>query len=240
MKDADVRSLWDFSKVAESRERFAEALASAHDEEEKLIWQTQIARTYGLESNFEMAHALLDEVEQKVGGIGLMAQSYYLLERGRVFNSSQQKEMARPLFAKASEIDLPGLRLDAVHMMAIAAEDRQESVRLNREGLAAAQKSMEAEDRRWIGPFSNNLGWDLHDMGEFEAALEVFEFALEFRVAEGVAMPIHIAKWSVARCLRSLGRFSDAMLIQQELKASGVEDSYVDDEIAELEKQIGA
>jgi len=47
---------------------------------------------------------------------------------------------------------------------------------------------------------------------------------------------VHIAKWSVARCLRSLGRHDEALAIlealEREGRAAGKPDPYVDEEIA--------
>ncbi|HEX4782104.1 MAG TPA: hypothetical protein VH301_15180, partial [Usitatibacter sp.] len=51
----------------------------------------------------------------------------------------------------------------------------------------------------------------------------------------GKARQVHVAKWSVARCLRSLGRHDEALAIlralSEEGRTSGTPDPYVDQEI---------
>jgi tetratricopeptide (TPR) repeat protein len=74
-------------------------------------------------------------------------------------------------------------------------------------------------------------------MGRFEEALSLFEEAQAEWIARGKPERIQIAKWSVARCLRSLKRYEDALAIQRALEAehqeAGSTDGYVFEEIAE-------
>jgi tetratricopeptide (TPR) repeat protein len=83
----------------------------------------------------------------------------------------------------------------------------------------------------------NNSAWDLHDVGRFAEALPLFEGAQAEWLARGAPEQIRIAKWSVARCLRSLGRYVEALSIQQSLEAehvaAGSADGYVFEEIGE-------
>lgn len=65
----------------------------------------------------------------------------------------------------------------------------------------------------------NNIAWDLHDRGHFEQALPYFEDALVECARSGKPDQIQSARWSVARCLRSLGRYQDALEILLELEA---------------------
>jgi tetratricopeptide (TPR) repeat protein len=64
----------------------------------------------------------------------------------------------------------------------------------------------------------NNSAWDLHDLGRYLEALALFEEALREWTARGKPQQIRVAKWSVARCLRSLGRFQEALEAQQALE----------------------
>jgi tetratricopeptide (TPR) repeat protein len=81
------------------------------------------------------------------------------------------------------------------------------------------------------------MGWTRHERGEFDVALDLFERAVEARREQGDPGTIRIARWSVARCLRSLGRTEEALAAQQgierELSAAGESDGYVNEEIAE-------
>jgi tetratricopeptide (TPR) repeat protein len=84
----------------------------------------------------------------------------------------------------------------------------------------------------------NNHAWNLHDEGSYAAALTVFREAETAWLATGQQPQGRIARWSVARCLRSLGRFDEALAIQraleQEWAAAGAADGYVFEELAEL------
>jgi tetratricopeptide (TPR) repeat protein len=75
-------------------------------------------------------------------------------------------------------------------------------------------------------------------MGEFEKALEIFQKAEALRREKGSVPQIRVARWCVARTLRSLNRLEEALAQQMELKAeiesSGdTEDGYVYEEIGE-------
>ncbi|MBZ0304515.1 MAG: tetratricopeptide repeat protein, partial [Anaerolineae bacterium] len=72
------------------------------------------------------------------------------------------------------------------------------------------------------------MGWTYHDQGNYEKALEMFQQALIFR--EGNPRQIQIARWCIARTLRSLNRVEEALAIQRELNP---EDGFVVEEIAE-------
>ena len=76
-------------------------------------------------------------------------------------------------------------------------------------------------------------------MGEYEQALAVHQRGLEWRLAEGQeGDPVWIAQWSVARMLRALERYDDALEIQTaveaERAAAGSPDGYVFEELGEL------
>jgi tetratricopeptide (TPR) repeat protein len=89
----------------------------------------------------------------------------------------------------------------------------------------------------------NNHAWNLHDEGRYEEALPVFREAETAWLATGRQPQGRIARWSVARCLRSLGRHEEALQVQraleQEWAASGGADGYVFEELAELLEATG-
>jgi len=94
--------------------------------------------------------------------------------------------------------------VDAAHMVAIAAL-QEEKLEWNRKALELAERSADPRAHGWRGSLYNNIGWALHDQGEYAAALESFENAVAIRQREG-GERLRIAKWCVARTLRSLGR----------------------------------
>jgi tetratricopeptide (TPR) repeat protein len=241
----DFDTLWDYEKPAETRARFNGLLAKA-DKQANLSYylqlQTQIARTYGLQQMFDSAHQLLDEIESQLADRLELVKVRYLLERGRTINSSGSPEIAIPLFTEAFELagslGTDFYAIDAAHMVAIAADNRNERMKWNRKGLEIAEETSDQRARGWLGSIYNNIGWDYHEHGEYDQALAMFEKALAARVESGKVKPIRIARWCVARAYRSLGRVDEALEIQLALeekgRESGDEDGFVWEELGEL------
>ena len=242
----DIDSFWEYTDPAASEERFRAALPSTQGDQ-RLELLTQIARTYGLRSRFEEAHKLLDDVEKQLADTGPRPHVRYLLERGRTFNSSAEKEKARLLFINAweyaSAAQEEGLAVDAAHMVAITYAGKAASIAWNQRGLALARQSHDPKAVALIPAMLNNSAWDLHDMGHYAEALPWFEEALTEWLSRGKPKQIQIAKWSLARCLRSLERYNDALTNLRELEAEhaamGSVDGYVFEEIAENLAAIG-
>ncbi len=120
-------SLWNFAKPAETESKFRELLLAAKsllDKDSLLQLQTQIARSQGLQGHFEEAHHTLNEVESSLDSTTQVAKIRYLLERGRVFNSSKNKDQALPFFQLAfqlaTQLRQDNLAVDTAHMVAIA------------------------------------------------------------------------------------------------------------------------
>ena len=205
----DIDSFWEYGDPALSEARFRAALAGAQGDE-RLELQTQIARTLGLRGRFVEAEALLAEVGRELVGAGPRPHIRYLLERGRVYNSSGNKDTARPLFIRAWELAQAagqvGLAVDAAHMVAITYTGLPEAITWNLRGLELARPSQDAKARALIPAMLNNTAWDLHEMGEYKQALALFAEAQMEWEKRGQPAQIQIARWSVARCLRSLGR----------------------------------
>src|SRR4029434_5022471 len=135
----DLESFWQYSDPAASEGRFR-ALLPTTEGDVALELRTQIARTYSLRRRFAEAHAILNEVEHELPGAGLRPRIRYVLERGRTFNSSGEKEKARALFVQAWEVSQrtphEGLAVDAAHMVAITHSGTPEALAWNEKGLA--------------------------------------------------------------------------------------------------------
>ena len=72
--------------------------------------------------------------------------------------------------------------------------------------------------------------------------MQHFETALHYRQEQGLAKPIHIARWCIGRTLRSQGKISEAMALQRSLLAeyeSGDEPGYTYEEIGECLHALG-
>lgn len=236
----DIDSYWEYADPAASEARFRDLLGQVQADE-RLEVQTQIARTYGLRRDFAQAHRLLDEVEPQLAAAGAAPRVRYLLERGRTYNSAGDKERAKPLFLEAwlvaTAAGLEGLAVDAAHMVPIVVGGT-EGAEWTTRGVELARRSGDPKARAMLPALLNNHAWNLHDEGRFEEALPVFREAETAWLATGRQPQGRIARWSVARCLRSLGRYDEALAIQraleQEWAAAGQADGYVFEEIAEL------
>ncbi len=235
----DFDALWDYGDPAGSEVRFQKALRETHDPATKLEIQTQIARTFSLRRQFDESHALLDEVLREGIEAFPRAQVRYLLERGRAFNSSHNKDQARPEFYAAFEladsIGEEALAADAAHMIAII-EPGEKSIEWNIRTIEVAKRATDPKAKKWIASAGNNLGWSYHALGRFDEALSQFEEVAELRKASGGDNYI-IARWCVARTLRSLGRYEEALTAQVDLKKEredlGAPSGFVFEEIGE-------
>lgn len=234
--------LWDYSDPAASEARFRQLLSSytTHSGERAELL-TQMARAQGLQAHFEQAHTTLDEAEQALQEDWIRARIRYYLERGRVYNSSGHVDAARSLFLDAWQLTLSckcedALAIDAAHMMGIV-EPPSKQLDWNLRALKMAEQSDDEQARRWKASLYNNIGWTYHEQGHFEQALDYFQKALIERQASQNESDIRVARWCIARCLRSLQRIDEALAMQQALLAEfqriGQEDGFVSEEIGE-------
>ncbi len=233
-----IDDLWDFEDAAGSEARFRAAAAGATPEEAAVL-TTQIARALGLQERYAEAHEVLDGLTEADGEAGVRA----VLERGRLHRSAgDAPERAAELFAEASRLasqaGLAGLHVDALHMLAILGETPEEQIDRNRAALEVSRASTDPAARRWEASLLNNIGCALVDAERLDDALAIFEEALTVRRAQGQARETQIAEWMVGWTLRLLGRADEARSVQlalkTELEAAGIEDPYVDEELALL------
>jgi len=220
----DIDSYWEYSDPAASETRFRELLAQSRGDE-RLELLTQLARTFSLRKRFADAHRVLDEVERELGAAGVRPRLRYLLERGRAFNSSGDKEKARALFERAwneaKDTTHEGLAADAAHMVAITYSGTPQAIEWNERGLGVARASRYAKARAMVAAMLNNMAWDLHDLGRLEESLATFREAEAAWIERGRPRQIQVAKWSVAQALRALGRADEAITIERTLQAEG-------------------
>ena len=237
----DFDSLWNYSDPHQTETRFREILLQVpEDNLAYLELLTQIARAQGLQRKFDRAHQTLDQVERRLGKYSSRARVRYLLERGRALNSAGQPDSAQPLFEQAldmaRELSEDYYAVDAIHMLAIVAPPAA-SLELNLRAIQMAEASSQAKARGWLGSLYNNAGWSYHDLGEYASALDMFEKAEAARRSQGRLPEIRIARWCVARALRSLGRLEEALsrqvALKEEIDAAGESDGFVCEELAE-------
>jgi tetratricopeptide (TPR) repeat protein len=104
--------------------------------------------------------------------------------------------------------------------------------------LALAEAAVDTRARDWRASLYHNIGWTYFDDGDATKALDFWQKALALRETMGDAGRIRVAKWTVARGYRAIGRLDDAQRIQQalvvEFDALGEPDGYVYEELAEI------
>jgi tetratricopeptide (TPR) repeat protein len=242
---AQLDRRWDYAKPEVSEARFREALRQyTANSREALEIATQIARAQGLQRKFDAAHATLDKIEGELPRVDVRVRIRGLLERGRVFNSAGSPAKAVPLFHKAAEAarraGRPGdafYEIDALHMLGIAAPP-PERLDWNVRALEVAERAQDARARGWRASLYHNIGWTYFERGEHATALGYWEKSLAAREAAGDPQRTRIARWTVARGYRALGRLDDAERMQRALadenRAAGEEDGYVYEELAEI------
>ena len=238
-------ALWDFDAPGISEARFRAELAKhpVHSREAREI-TTQVARALGLQRKFADADAALDTIADALDKSPARIRVRYLLERGRIRNSSGNPAAAVPLFKDAAHAALKDTlsgadfyRIDALHMLGIATPP-DEQLDWNLRALAAADASTDARARDWRGSLLNNIGWTYHDRSDYATSLDYWQKGLAAREAAGDKRRARIARWTVARALRSLNRLDEAEKIQQALVAenetAGTPDGFVYEELAEI------
>lgn len=243
-----IDRLWDFSDPAASEERFREAADDdEHTAHVRAVMATQLARALGIQGRWAEAFEVLDAAEAEggtpddadrdVARAAAEVRARVAIERGRILaaDSARRPEAVPELTRGAREAALAGspfLVLDALHMLALNDAGHEEEWAA--EGLELLAGSRDPRVLRWGVALHNNLGWTLHDGGRPEAALAEFEQAVEAADRYGTAEQQHVARWSVGRCLRTLGRTEEALKVQRELARSRPDDPFVREELAAL------
>ena len=247
----DIESLWDYQDPGATERAFRDLLPLARatlDTSYYLQLMTQIARTQGLRQQFDAAHATLDTVSIMLSDRFPVAEIRYLLERGRVYNSSGNPEGSQRYFLEAWGMALEHSEeyheVDALHMMGIVTPPA-EQLKWSLRAMRASEQARDARARKWLGPLYNNIGWSYHDLGRYERALEFFEKSLAWRTAEKDEHGTRIARWTIGRVYRSLGRIDEALAIhralEREISDKGLDqDGYVFEELAECLLLTGA
>jgi tetratricopeptide (TPR) repeat protein len=235
-----IDDLWDFHDPAASEQRFRAFMETSQDPLFRSEILTQVARAQGLQNEFDEAQATLDEAEAMMPDDASEVRIRLLLERGRVLNSAGKPAESRPFFldalAFAEQSKQDYYAIDAAHMLGIV-DPPAEQIAWSERALEIARSSKDPRARNWLGPVYNNLGWSYHDAGQFDRALAHFERALDWYREHGDAEQVRVARWSVGRALRSLGRVDEALSLQEtllkDLDAAGVTDGFVYEELAE-------
>ena len=200
-----LRPLWDFDDLDASEQRLRTQLDQETRDVGRAEVLTQLARVQGLRDDFDGCETLLQEAEPLAGdGVARVRVD---LERGRKLRSSGDGAAAAPLFeaafTRACNLGEYFLAGDAAHMVAIA--DESKTLEWTQRGLELAESEPDAA--YWAGPLLNNLGWHYYDAGDYAAALDTFEQALEVRRSDPAnPQAIAWAQEAVDEARKALGR----------------------------------
>ena len=237
--DDRLRPLWDFDDLDATKRRFHEQLELEESDAGRAEVMTQLARVAGLRGDFEEGDRLLDEARTH-GRENAVAQTYIDLERGRLRRSSGDAAAALPLFESAFGEALRAnqyfIAVDAAHMAALAAADREGFLAWTQRGIDLAEEREGAS--YWLGPLLNNLGWEYYEAADYALALDAFERALRARERDPAnASAIEIARYAVGKTLRALGRAHEAIPLLEQAVAwaerEGRPDGWFHEELAE-------
>lgn len=241
----DPRPLWNFADPAQSEARFREALAGPVSADDRLVLNTQVARSLGLRRQFVRARQMLDGWRAERDAASPQAAAHWHLEWGRSWCSAAHSEAevdatakaeARAAFQRATELargaGADELAVDALHMMAFVDTAPADARQWTGQALALALSSPRPAARRWEASLRNNLGVAWMDEGQPAAALAQFEAALAARrAAAAPAAQVRGAEWMQAWALRHLGRHAEALRIQQRLAEENERDGSPDVEV---------
>ena len=101
---ADLDSLWNYDDPEASEISFRRLIPDENEPVDTAFLAellTQIARAQGLQMKFKEAHVTLDQAESLLTKRMTRARTRYLLERGRVYNSSEEREKSEQYFIDA-------------------------------------------------------------------------------------------------------------------------------------------
>jgi len=249
-----IDRLWDFADAEASADRFRAAADAAGSPLERAVMATQLARALGLQGLDDEATAVLDGVAASFAGeapaddgaereaatdaadVPAEVRARVAIERGRLLAAGQRPAEAVPELTlavrEAAQAGSAFLVLDALHMLALNDAGHEEEWAA--EGIDLLEGRRDPRTLRWGIALHHNLGWVKHDGGRTAAALVEFERAVEIADRYGSAEQQQVARWSVGRCLRTLGRNDEALEIQRSLAALRPDDPYVQAEIEAL------
>ena len=196
--------LWDFSDPAGSEQRLRTAAEEETDAATRGELNTQVARSLGLQERYDEADAVLDGIRSpsQAGAVRIA------LERGRLRNSAGDPAAALPLFRAAAEgaagEDLVFLRVDALHMLAIA--DREHAGEWTARALAVLDGTTDARTQRWRVSLHNNAGWTHVDAERYDEAIAEFEASREAATRWGTPQQVTWADEAIAEARSLLSR----------------------------------
>jgi tetratricopeptide (TPR) repeat protein len=245
----ELDRLWNPNDATGSKAAFtalipeAESLASK-DRSSLIELHSLIARCEGTGGDFRAARASLEKSKQLLDEsqavYRVSARLRWLVEKARVLVLERTPSQAHAALTEAWALAINSgeddLAVEVAQQFA-AIESQKMQLEWIRKGIELAESSPSPRAKRWLGSLYASWGWKLYDVRQFESALEKFHTALRHFKAAGTARELFVAKWSVGKVLRALGKLEEALGSQQvllaELGIGGARDGRLYEEIAE-------
>ena len=232
---------WDYSKSQETEQRFREILPLAEESTDVAYYielLTQIARAQGLQGNFDQGHETLDRARKLLDPSYQRPKARYLLERGRLYNSSHNPDDAEQLFLEALDVALEAgeesFAVDAAHMIAIV-KPLDQKLEWNLRAMEIAETASEEKARGWLGSLYNNIGYTYLEQNEYSSALTYFQKLLAFCEERDDDAFAAIARWFIAKTYRLMGKpeaaLSGQLALLEQQDASGEKSAYTYEEL---------
>ncbi len=204
---------------------------------------TQLARVQGLQENILEARVTLDQVktvlDETTGPEKTRLEIRFLLELGRILCLSMTPSKAQPHFFRAWEMatkvpEFHYFAVDAAVMLSNTQPPKYQNEWLIK-ATALAEESKNPQAALWKSQLYVMQGWHLFDFRRLPEALSSFEKAA-VQEPPPTEEKLLVIKWSIARVMRGLNRFEEALAIQRFLKTQltiGAAAGHVDLELAE-------
>ncbi len=245
----NFNAMWDYQKPDQTEQLFLSVLKTvknsaetSYDRNYHVELLTQIARAQGMQGKFELAEQTLNSADSLITENTKTGKIRFLLEKGRLLNSSDKREDAGSIFLQAYNYGtaqkLDFYTLDSIHMLAIV-ESPEKQLAWNLKAINIAANSDDMRCKSSLGTLYSKVGWRYHDLADYAKAMEYFQDGLEYRQNSNDAKATRIAKWTVGRCYRSLKEYAKAkeimLALEKEIDENELpKDGYVYEELAEL------
>lgn len=184
---------------------------------------TQIARAEGAQKKMPEAALTLAEAEKILAEpceYNVSAKLRWLIESARLYVLNRTPSQARALLSQAWVLAVNAgedyFTIDIAQMMA-AIESPKAQHEWVLKAIQIAENSRQEKSKRWLGELYSALAWKLCDLRQFDKSFESMQKALHHFRVRGSDPEIFQVRWSIGKILRQMGRFEEALQIQQEL-----------------------
>jgi len=242
-------ALWNYAHPDSSEVAFKEILPLlTHTDEFAIDVQyepellTQIARAQGMQGKYDEAFHTLQQADSLLSERTPKAKMRYLLEKGRLLNSSGKTELSIPVLEEAyhfgAEKHFDLYQLDAALLLSSITLSQQKTDWV-RKAVQLARTSTDPRCQNQLGSIYKSTAWSYFYLKDYYHAQEMFHKALDWHETNSDSTETLVDRWAIGHCLRALFKFDEALHIQltleQDLNNLNLPlNGYVYEEIAEL------